>query len=215
MSQFAGDAERGPHAGPQAQLSLKCPSRWAIAALVVTCAVGCASSPSYKTATRDLPAFVQVDDGLYRGGQPTPEGLRALSRMGIKTVINLRHSSAALREEQRLVEQLGMRWVSLPMWFWWRPSDAQVSQFLSIVTDPASRPVFVHCRQGRNRVGVLVAVYRMVHDRWSADQAYAEGRRYGLVPWNFMSRHLLFDTIPKRLTSSTTSEQPANASQDP
>ena len=210
-----GPAPRHPQTETAPNLSLKRLSHWATVALIVTCAVGCASLPRYETATRDLPAFVQVDEGLYRGGQPTPEGFLALSRLGIKTVISLRQSSAAMREEQRQVEQLGMRWVSIPMWFWWRPSEAQIRQFLSIAIDPASRPVFVHCRQGRNRAGILAAVYRMVHDHWSADQAYAEGRRYGLVWWNIMSRQLLFDTIPKRFASSPILAQPDGASPGP
>ncbi len=77
--------------------------------------------------------------------------------MGVKAIIGLRQPSGAMEEEHRLVEQLGMRWVNIPMWFWWRPSDRQVHQFLSIVRNPANRPVFVHCRQGWNRVGIMTA----------------------------------------------------------
>lgn len=38
--------------------------------------------------------------------------------MGVRTVISLLQPSAAMETERRLVEQLNMRWVNLPMWFW-------------------------------------------------------------------------------------------------
>src|SRR5258706_9038328 len=37
-----------------------------------------------------LTNFYQVSTNLYRGAQPTAEGMRQLKAMGIKTVINLR-----------------------------------------------------------------------------------------------------------------------------
>ena len=37
-----------------------------------------------------LPNFAKVADGLYRGAQPSAEGFRTLTGMGVKTVVNLR-----------------------------------------------------------------------------------------------------------------------------
>ena len=167
---------------------------WISAALLVP---GCASLALPAQHSRDLPAFYQVDEGFYRGGQPSPAGLEALRQRGIKTVICLRHHSRAMDEERRLVEQLGMRWVNIPMWFWWRPSKAQVQQFLSIVSDPAQRPVFIHCRQGRNRAGVMAAIYRIARQGWEPRRAYAEARQLGLVPWNLLSRYVVLHEAPR------------------
>ncbi len=102
-----------------------------------------------------------------------------------------------MEKERRLVEQLNLQWVNLPMWFWWRPSDEQIRRFLAVATDPANRPVFVHCRQGWNRAGIMVAVYRVVRHGWTLRQAYQEARRLGLVPWNVVSRRLLFHEVPR------------------
>lgn len=158
----------------------------------VLLAQGCATiPPSALSGGRDLPAFRQVDEGLYRGGQPSRAGLEQVHRMGIKTVMCLRQPSKAMDEERRLVEQMGMRWVNIPMWFWWRPSDQQVQQFLTIVDDSANRPVFVHCRQGWNRAGIMTAIYRVVRQGWEPHRAYAEARQLGLIPWNLLSRHLV------------------------
>ncbi|MBI2104324.1 MAG: tyrosine-protein phosphatase [Candidatus Omnitrophica bacterium] len=159
---------------------------------LLLCAAGCATTHLSASRSHALPAFTQVDEGLYRGGQPSQPGLEELSRRGIKTIISLRQPSHAMEEERRLAEQLGMEWVNIPMWFWWRPSDRQVRQFLDIATDPARRPVFVHCRQGWNRAGIMVAVYRIAAGGWAPRQAYVEARHHGLVWWNLLSRHLLF-----------------------
>jgi len=51
--------------------------------------------------------------------------------------------------------------------------------FLRIVTDPAGQPVFVHCREGEDRTGMMVAVYRMVVQDWPKGKAMAEMKRMG------------------------------------
>ena len=162
---------------------------------------GCASLGTPRSPD-GLPAFHQVDEALYRGAQPSPEAFDRLQQLGVKTVISLQQPSKAMKQERRLAEQHGMRWVSLPMWFWWRPSDRQIREFLSLTGDPAHQPVFVHCRQGRNRAGIMVALHRIVHNRWSPQEAYVEARHYGLAPWNLLSRYLLFHEAPQEFAKA-------------
>ena len=166
---------------------------WLVVAGV--CASGCASLAHSGASAVDLPAFHQVDEGYARGGQPTPEGLERLARMGVKTIISLRHQDSDLAWERPLAEQLGMSWHNLPMSYLWRPSGRQIREFLAVATDPAHRPVFVHCRQGRNRTGVMTAIYRMVHHGWSAADAYREGQQLGLAPWNLLTRYVIFREV--------------------
>jgi tyrosine-protein phosphatase SIW14 len=59
------------------------------------------------------------------------------------------------------------------------PSPDKAEQFMKIVSDPANQPVFIHCHGGRHRAGIMTAVYRMNHDGWDADRAYAEMKKYG------------------------------------
>ena len=58
------------------------------------------------------------------------------------------------------------------------PTPAQLAQFLALVSDPASQPVFVHCVGGRHRTGVMTAVYRMTTEGWTADKAFKEMKDY-------------------------------------
>lgn len=126
-----------------------------------------------------LPNFHRVDDGLYRGAQPSAEGMRSLERMGVRTVVNLRltHSDRDELHGTRLAYE-HIHFAA------WHPEDEDVEAFLRIATDPARRPVFVHCQHGADRTGMMVAIYRMVVQGWSADDAIAEmtGGGFGFHP---------------------------------
>jgi protein tyrosine/serine phosphatase len=92
-------------------------------------------------------------------------------------VIDLTSDDARV-DERTLVERAGMRYVQIPMTTHISPTAEQLAKFLGIVNDAASQPVYVHCVGGRHRTGVMTAVYRMVNDGWSADQAFAEMKRF-------------------------------------
>ncbi|MGB7631887.1 MAG: tyrosine-protein phosphatase [Candidatus Deferrimicrobium sp.] len=113
--------------------------------------------------------------GILRGAQPKPEGYATLKAMGVKTVINLR----TCHGERKAVESAGMRYVEIPMSFWKDVDPAEVQMALSVMTDPANQPVFVHCGRGADRTGVVAAVYRMEVDGWSEAEAEAEMEAFG------------------------------------
>jgi protein tyrosine/serine phosphatase len=121
--------------------------------------------------------FARVNDTYYRGAQPTPQDYAELVKLGIKTVIDLKHDDASA--ESNLVQRAGMKFYSIPMTTTSTPSDSAVTRFLKLVNDPANQPVFVHCHGGHDRTGVMTAIYRMTHDGWTAEHAYAEMKRYG------------------------------------
>jgi tyrosine-protein phosphatase SIW14 len=121
--------------------------------------------------------FGQVNDHYYRGAQPQGRDYRDLATLGVKTVINLT-SDDTDPAEQALVERAGMSYLRIPMTTHVAPTDAQLSEFLTAVNDPARQPVYVHCIGGKHRTGVMTAVYRMTQDAWSADKAFQEMKRY-------------------------------------
>jgi tyrosine-protein phosphatase SIW14 len=121
--------------------------------------------------------FGRVNDNYYRGGQPEGRDYADLAAAGVKTIINLT-SDDAQSNERSMSEGAGMKYVQIPMTTHQVPTAAQLSQFLAIVSNPASQPVYVHCVGGRHRTGVMTAVYRMTSDGWSAAQAFAEMKHY-------------------------------------
>ena len=118
-----------------------------------------------------LPNFHQVNENLYRGAQPQRGGLKKLSELGIKTVINLRGASEDTHNEQAEAEALGMRYFNIPMSGLGRPTDEQVERALAVIDARENWPVFVHCQRGADRTGVIIAVYRILRDKWTAEQA--------------------------------------------
>jgi protein tyrosine/serine phosphatase len=115
-----------------------------------------------------------VNERLYRGGQPSEEGMRELRALGVKTVVNLRwlHSD---RDEIGSLE-LGYEHIRMHAW---HAKDEDVIRFLRIATDPTKQPVFLHCQHGSDRTGTMIAVYRMAVEGWTADEAIDEMMRGG------------------------------------
>ena len=72
-----------------------------------------------------------------------------------------------------------MRYVEIPMSFLKKIDPLVVRKALSVMTDPANQPVFLHCSRGVDRAGVVVAVYRMEFDGWSEAEAQAEMEALG------------------------------------
>lgn len=117
----------------------------------------------------------RVAPGILRGAQPRPEGYETLRKMGIRTVVNLRFRHG----ERRAVEAAGMRSVEIPMDTLSNVDPAKVRKVLAVMTDPENLPLFVHCAHGKDRTGLVVAVYRMEVDGWSEEEAEAEMEAFG------------------------------------
>ena len=136
-----------------------------------------AAQQTATTPVVHIKRFGRVNPSYYRGAEPKRQDYESLASLGIRTIIDVRHEGMAA--ESAIVRRFGMRFHSIPMSPSSAPSAAAVAQFLTIVTDPANEPVFVHCEGGEDRTGALTAIYRMTHDGWTADRAYGEMKQYG------------------------------------
>jgi protein tyrosine/serine phosphatase len=112
----------------------------------------------------------RVTPDIFRGSQPAKSGYDTLKKMGIRTVINLRTSMS----EKKQVEAAGMRSIEIPLGTFNNGEREKVDRVMALLADPANRPVFVHCRQGRDRTGIVVAAYRMKIQGWPLAAAEAE-----------------------------------------
>ena len=133
----------------------------------------------------------QVDDNLYRGAQPTVEGFHELKKLGIKTVVNLRRGNT----DRQGIKETKLAYVQIPT----KHYDATAEElilFLKIATDEKHTPVFVHCRSGANRTGMMVAIYRVAVNGWTKQEALKEMREGG---YNSYGGGKAFDEYMKRL----------------
>jgi tyrosine-protein phosphatase SIW14 len=134
---------------------------------------------------RGLPNFGKVTENLYRGAQPTPDGFNVLHAMNVGMVINFRDEQVEATEEQQRVESLGMKYVKIPWDADHEPSSAQVVEFLNMVRTNPNTKIFVHCRRGADRTGVMVAAYRVAVEQRPVSEAVSEMRRYH-YDWLFL-----------------------------
>ncbi|MDT8301172.1 MAG: dual specificity protein phosphatase family protein [Sedimentisphaerales bacterium] len=121
-----------------------------------------------------VPNLHKVSDDLYRGAQPSSDGMKQLEKLGIKTIINLRlvHSD---RDE---IENTELSYVHIPM-ATWNTQDEDVVRFLKIIMDSNNTPVFVHCQYGADRTGTMCAIYRIAIEGWNKIEAIDEMTKGG------------------------------------
>jgi protein tyrosine phosphatase (PTP) superfamily phosphohydrolase (DUF442 family) len=128
-----------------------------------------------------IPRFAQIRPGLARGGRPGEEGLQYLRDHGYRTIVSFLVDAA----ESAWVVQSGMRYVHIPMRSSFfsakRPTESQVRQFLSVVSDSSLYPMFIHCKAGKDRTGAMSAIYRMEVCGWTADEAVEEMNAFGFA----------------------------------
>ena len=128
-----------------------------------------------------VPNFADVTSMLYRGGQPTHNGFERLAQMGIDIVVDTGRS----KRDEKQIKQLGMLYVSLP-WHCPCPKDDVFGRFLKLIKENPDKKIFVHCRLGIDRTGMMVAVYRMGVQGWTAQQAMKEMHSYGFTAVHYL-----------------------------
>jgi hypothetical protein len=130
-----------------------------------------------KLQEKGVPNFGEVTPTLYRGGLLNNEGLKALAKMGVKIVVDTHANDVT---EEKTVKGLGMEYVAIPWHCPW-PRDEVFARFLKILQQNKGKKVFVHCRLGDDRTGMMVAAYRMADEGWTADEAMNEMSTFGFT----------------------------------
>ncbi len=125
-------------------------------------------------AVPGVPNFGIITRDVWRGAEPTPEGLTALAGLGVKTVIDLR-----MEDEYEVIPK-GVSYVRIPVSAW-HADRLDVARVLRAVKENP-KPVFIHCEQGRDRTGYAVAAYR-ISEKMSPADACQELRNFHVNPW--------------------------------
>jgi tyrosine-protein phosphatase SIW14 len=147
--------------------------------LILSLALGSTRAASLEAP--GVPNFHQVNEHVFRGGQPANNAWNSLASLGIKVIVDLRPSTEhPTLSEARAVEAAGMRYVNVPMKKLGAPFEDAVVKVLALMQSDSGGPVFVHCQRGSDRTGTVIACYRIVHDHWENQKALREARAYGM-----------------------------------
>lgn len=112
--------------------------------------------------------FFKVSDDIYRSEQPDKEAFIELNKMGLKSVLNLRTT----KTDDEAIGKLPIKPYLVAMDAG-GVSDKDIIAALKVIKS-APKPLLVHCRHGSDRTGVVVAMYRIVFQGWSKEDALNE-----------------------------------------
>jgi len=148
----------------------------AIAFLISLTTLGWSAQLPVQSTHPTISNFGKINDHYFRGAQPNALQIGQLKRFGIKTVIDLRKDFE--EREEGWVREQGMQYFRIPLTTESPATADQTAYFLRLVNDPDNWPIYVHCKGGKHRTGEMTAIYRITRDKWTADQAYAEMKKY-------------------------------------
>lgn len=146
--------------------------------------------------------FHQVDQNVYRGAQPTVDGFKYLANIGVKTVLNLREADQRSKAEETIVTSVGMKYINVPMTGVEAPTDAQITRVLGLLEGNGGA-VFVHCKRGADRTGVVIASYRIDHDGWDNAHALSEAKSRGMAFFQFPRMNYIRTFHPRALQAAS------------
>ncbi len=125
--------------------------------------------------------FEQVNEHILRGAAPSDQNIRLLAKSGVKTILDLRMPGPAVEHESAMANQLGVNYIHIPLGFT-SPDLSEMKRILAILNQSEKQPVFVHCRQGADRTGMTIGMYRRIHDKWEFKKTYGEMRKHHFKP---------------------------------
>ena len=125
---------------------------------------------------------------LYRSEQPTALGMKNLEKLGIRTVINLR----AFNDDDDEVKGTSLRTEHIKI-LTWRIDDRHVIEVMRMLRQTENAPFLIHCQHGADRTGVMSAMYRILEQGWTPEDALKEliDGGYGYHPmWKNIVRYV-------------------------
>jgi protein tyrosine phosphatase (PTP) superfamily phosphohydrolase (DUF442 family) len=145
--------------------------------------------------------FDQVDNHVYRGGQPNADGFHYLATLGVKTVIDLRETGDRAKQEERVVTAAGMKYLNVPMTGLTAPTESEITRIMAVLEDKTTGPVFVHCLRGADRTGAVIAAYHIDHDKWDNAKALKDAKAHKMSFFQLPRQSFIRDFQPRTVSA--------------
>lgn len=124
----------------------------------------------------DTHNFYQISQNVFRSEQPSNELIPLLKKYQIGTVINLR----ARNEDAKVLRDQPFNLVHIPINTWSIDRNDLLEAMQTIQTAKQhNQKVLVHCYHGSDRTGATIAMYRIIFENWSIEDAVKEMKQGG------------------------------------
>ncbi len=135
--------------------------------------------------TDQLQNFYKLDDKVYRSEQPDRKGFGYLKSFGIRNVLNLRDH----HKDDSKAKGTGLTLYRVEMSAGKITTDEVVAALRIIKRSEG--PIVIHCWHGSDRTGTVSALYRIVFQNWSKEEAIEELMSGGY------GYHAMYKNIPE------------------
>ncbi len=126
-------------------------------------------SPEWAQPVGDQFNLHQMTPTLYRSALPNSNALPVLENLKIATVINFLPESDATWLKTSDIKQVQLTYRTNHV------DDSDVLAALRAIQDAETKgPVLMHCKHGSDRTGLMAAMYRVVIQGWSKEDALNE-----------------------------------------
>jgi len=111
----------------------------------------------------------RISPTLYRSEQPTALGMKNLEKLGIRTIINLRN----FHDDEDEVKGTSLHTERVKI-LTWRIDDKHVIEVMRMLKKTENGPFLIHCQHGADRTGLMSAMYRILEQGWTQQDALTE-----------------------------------------
>src|SRR5262249_39376969 len=118
-----------------------------------------------------VPNLHRVEDNFFRSAQPSATGFRNLAAVqGLRAVVSLR----AFNADEPLARGLDLRLARFPIHTWDIKHAPVVAALRAVRVASREASVLLHCQHGADRTGLVTALYRVLYQGWSKEDALDE-----------------------------------------
>ena len=114
----------------------------------------------------------EIAPGVFRSNQPTEWRFISYHAKGLRSVLNLRGWDvyAHYQYEERICRKLGMRLENIKLNARNAPQSADINAVVDCL-GKMEKPLLFHCKSGADRAGLVSAIYLMVYEGVSVQEA--------------------------------------------
>lgn len=136
--------------------------------------------------------FYQISPTLFRSEQPDADLAPVLREQQIDVIINLRSRHHDPERLKNAIDMQKIKFVHIPIHTWQIDREDLLAVMKTIKeAEQQQQKVLIHCYHGSDRTGASVAMYRIIFQHWSIEEAKREMKQggYGFHPiWKNIDR---------------------------